>query len=293
LTGDRDHLRARSREAFGITSLLVGVGATPWLRRYVNLAGRIDPLAAPSTGTVAMYQSLDSLKRLATPVGKILTLSHTQSLDWIATKYDFPTWALLHKAVGNGSSILSHPRASQCSFIQVLRVMTEHTDISTHGLASFDPKLAPDWYTGRWRQDGLDTTEKLSEAKSFRRAEMLSAENVKAFERCCKWLSWTTRTRTINQKIGTYRLKHKVERYWQRFFPEEDYYVPEGMFTAAAFHLGFEVRRVPRNTNANINISMRHLPYDPRYPDKMGRIPEKSPRSALILPRYNEPHAEH
>jgi hypothetical protein len=150
-----------------------------------------------------MDQSLDSLKRLATPLGKVLALSHTQSLDWLADKYGFPTWSLLHKAVGNGSSILGRPTPDRYSFIQVLQVMKNHPDISTHGLASFDPKLAPDWYVGRWLRDGLDTPEKLSTARASKRAEMLTTRNVKAFERCCRWLSWTTRTKTINQKIGT------------------------------------------------------------------------------------------
>jgi hypothetical protein len=73
----------------------------------------------------------------------------------------------------------------------------------------------------------------------------------------CEWLSLVQRTKMPNRKIGgSYRLKHVVERWYEKKYGKPQY-VPDGAFIAAAYHLGFI--SIPKHGSPSVffNISSR------------------------------------
>lgn len=92
--------------------------------------------------------------------------------------------------------------------------------------------------------------------------EMLSEQAVKEFDRAYKWLSLTSKRKTINTDVGSsYALKHDAERWLDRNRgPKEPHpYMSNGMFIAAAIDLGFK-RRPVHGINCYLNISARSFP---------------------------------
>ena len=61
------------------------------------------------------------------------------------------------------------------------------------------------------------------------------------------------RTKGINRRLGSsYGLKHITEAW-------SESYIPNGMFIAAAVHLGFMVERAESGPNAYLNVSTKSL----------------------------------
>ncbi|MBN1396850.1 MAG: hypothetical protein JXA06_02350 [Bacteroidetes bacterium] len=80
-------------------------------------------------------------------------------------------------------------------------------------------------------------------------------EYLDACNAACEWLSLVKRTKKPNPKIGgSYRLKHKVERWYIKKYNKRCY-TPNGAFIAAAYHLGFMIIPKPGTPNVYLNIS--------------------------------------
>lgn len=73
------------------------------------------------------------------------------------------------------------------------------------------------------------------------------------FELCVKWLELCQVRKTINPNIGSYGLKHRVERYFGR-------YVTNGAFIAAVIYLRIPYKRNEIGPNIRVALSSRHLP---------------------------------
>lgn len=91
------------------------------------------------------------------------------------------------------------------------------------------------------------------------RAEMLESPALAEFERACEFLSRLSRTRAPTRVLTTYNLKHSAER-WHRHRGIEGRwdreYVSNGMLLAAAYHLGFQVKRAsPTAFSGHLNVS--------------------------------------
>lgn len=76
------------------------------------------------------------------------------------------------------------------------------------------------------------------------------------------WLRLVGRTKHPNPRVGSsYQLKHRAEKYWKNHREAgQDYYISNGMFIAAAIHLGFIVKPITESPNARVNIAKIGLP---------------------------------
>ena len=90
------------------------------------------------------------------------------------------------------------------------------------------------------------------------RAEMLKVEqtrllnDVAGFDAACSWLRPLARIAIVNKKHTTYGLKHIMER--------ADFgYVSQGIFIAAAVHLGFVYKLDVESHGLYLNISEKAL----------------------------------
>ena len=73
----------------------------------------------------------------------------------------------------------------------------------------------------------------------------------------CEWLSLVQRTQVPNRKVGgSYRLKHVVERWYEKMY-NRMCYVPDGAFIAAAYFLGFVSEPKQGSPSVFLNISCK------------------------------------
>ena len=77
--------------------------------------------------------------------------------------------------------------------------------------------------------------------------------SVKEMQGAVDWLEKADRIKSFNTTFSSYSLKHMAEK------TAKGKYVSNGAFIAAAYVLGFEVRRIKDGPNAHINISGRWL----------------------------------
>ena len=85
------------------------------------------------------------------------------------------------------------------------------------------------------------------------RRSMTEPYAVEEFIHACAFLSRFEKRATINKVSSSYGLKHEAERFFEG--QVDNSYISNGMFIAAAIHLGFRVQR--RGPNAYLNISLR------------------------------------
>lgn len=80
----------------------------------------------------------------------------------------------------------------------------------------------------------------------------------------CEWLQLVKRTTAPNRKVGgSYRLKHMVERWYEKEHGKSCY-VPDGAFIAAAYHMGFVSEPKLGSPSVFLNISSK-TKIDGRY----------------------------
>ena len=77
--------------------------------------------------------------------------------------------------------------------------------------------------------------------------------SVKEMQGAVDWLGKADRRESLNTAFSSYYLKHMAEK------SAKGKYVSNGAFIAAAYFLGFEVRRIGDGPNAHINISGKFL----------------------------------
>lgn len=105
---------------------------------------------------------------------------------------------------------------------------------------------------GANRRVGRTPSEKLEEIQ-MGRDHMLHDESVGEFIRAIAFLNGKPKRKTINKSCSSYSLKHKAEMSFGDF--KGGSYVSNGMFIAAALHLGFShVRSRGDGQNAHFNI---------------------------------------
>lgn len=91
-------------------------------------------------------------------------------------------------------------------------------------------------------RDGMRTRRNASLFPTSRPA-MLEEAAIAEFRRAVEWPGTVRQTGRINSKRVSYGYKHEVERYHAARYPGQPDYVSNGMFIAAALHLGFRIKR--------------------------------------------------
>jgi hypothetical protein len=84
--------------------------------------------------------------------------------------------------------------------------------------------------------------------------ESFARSGYREFSVCCEWLHGCKERKTINPSFSSYRLKHMVEA-WVKKAGQDDYYVSNGAFIAAAIHMGFDWKADFDSPNVRFNIS--------------------------------------
>lgn len=75
----------------------------------------------------------------------------------------------------------------------------------------------------------------LTDSKFSDYQENLLKYDKNEFNKICEWLATKEKTKRLNKKTCSYKLKHIVEK-------ELGFYIPNGAFIAAAIHSGFEYK---------------------------------------------------
>ena len=100
----------------------------------------------------------------------------------------------------------------------------------------------------------LLTAEGVEHGFKWDRPEYVPARiSVKEMQGAVDWLEKADRRESVNTTCDSYYLKHMAEK------SAKGKYVSNGAFIAAAYFLGFEVRRIGDGPNAHINISGKFL----------------------------------
>jgi len=120
-------------------------------------------------------------------------------------------------------------------------VMAREPALCANGMRSYNRRKAPQ-----------------ENAKAFAdwRQEMLGAHCVAQFVRAIEFLQTLEKSPRVNRDRTSYGYKHSAEHFHEERSPGEDPYVSNGMFIAAAVHLGFTIKRDHDNSpNVLINIA--------------------------------------
>lgn len=147
------------------------------------------------------------------------------------TDHDFPKppYTLLREAVSRACD--GETRAA------IAAAMAEAPDLTAFGFGIFEDRKK-------------SAAEKEAEFDA-NRAEMLTAFSIEQFNRAVAFLKTRSKRETICRKQSSYGLKHEVERYFDSR-GQSNKYVSNGMFIAAAVHLGFKFERSGPNAYFNI-----------------------------------------
>ncbi len=122
-------------------------------------------------------------------------------------------------------------------------VLAQEATLTRFGLGVFEP----------WRK-----TPEQREAELIKgREAMLLPYHMGEFIRARDFLSQFAHRATINTKISSYSLKDQAERFY-RERGVSDCYVSNGLFIAAAIHLGFKIKRVRDSPNPYFNLGSKH-----------------------------------
>ena len=122
-------------------------------------------------------------------------------------------------------------------------VRRDYPNLHPRGIG-FDPAYGWDWQPHQLELE---------------REGMTARGHVAAFERAARFLSYVApfAQTAINRKRTSYSWKHAAERL-------SGGNVPNGMFLAAAYALGFRVRQIPNTPNACINLGEGAIEFDPQ-----------------------------
>ena len=88
-------------------------------------------------------------------------------------------------------------------------------------------------------------------AARLAKAQERLLDSVEDCNKVCVWLSTKAKIKTVNKRHTSYGLKHIAE--------EEIGYVMNGVFIAAAIHLGFPYQLISDNPNVYFGISEKSL----------------------------------
>lgn len=112
----------------------------------------------------------------------------------------------------------------------IMELMDRQHDLTAHGFGAFT---------------GSDFAEE--------RLALLDSE--RAVNTCLDWLKLQKKTKNIRTVHWSYHLKHVVED-WYRETNNQELSIPNGALIAAAYLLGFKVKRIPKTPNAYFNIRL-------------------------------------
>lgn len=139
-----------------------------------------------------------------------------------------------------------HPTTREAAHKAIQAVLAVEPDLSANGFGPYGGAMKLIEADAEFQKD---------------RAHMLDDDSCKQFERACAWLSRRTPIKSFNKSRTSYGLKHTVESWHRDNGVKGDVYVSNGVFIAAALHMGFRYHRVHqwRSPNCFFNISEKSI----------------------------------
>lgn len=120
-------------------------------------------------------------------------------------------------------------------------VLAHEPDLSANGFRTYDGRRS-----SQENADGFQAS----------RSKMLQAFYLAQFARAVGYLRTLEKSKTVSRSGTSYGYKHDAERFHEAADPDGNPYVANGMFIAAALHLGFTIKRDGHSPNAFINIAV-------------------------------------
>ncbi|MBU3167814.1 hypothetical protein [Acinetobacter baumannii] len=77
----------------------------------------------------------------------------------------------------------------------------------------------------------------------FHKSRELLRNSIDQCQRCCMYLQHLKKLKSTRYHLGSYGLKHSVEKYHRQLNQFNDAYVSNGAFICAAIHMGFSIMR--------------------------------------------------
>lgn len=119
------------------------------------------------------------------------------------------------------------------------------------------PDLSANGYR-TWSRDRTGPENKLDFESS--RRDLLHPRSFEEFVRAQAFLETRQKSRNVSRARTSYGYKHEAERFHKAAKPGSDTYISNGVFLAAAEHLGFKLKRDGWGPNAFINIAAEPAP---------------------------------
>lgn len=220
-------------------------------------------------------QDLDSLKAQLLALVPQAQASHRA--EALARGFGFGSNAALRAGVAAGPAQCQMDNGAFVDFLKsrevpdvpydtlseaVVRVKWAGQRAAIAAVMEREPELGSRGYR-TW--DDRRTTEENAETFRLNRDEMLKAHSVEEFARAIAFLETKEKARTVSRRGTSYGYKHEAERFHEAQSPRANPYVSNGLFIAAALHLGFTVKRDGHGPNGFINIASA-----PRTRDRSG-----------------------
>ncbi|KAE9896303.1 hypothetical protein GP695_29850, partial [Enterobacteriaceae bacterium TzEc051] len=77
----------------------------------------------------------------------------------------------------------------------------------------------------------------------FHASQEILRNSIDECQRCCMYLQHLKKLKSVRYNLGSYGLKHSVERYHRKLNQFNDAYVSNGALICAAIHMGFSIMR--------------------------------------------------
>ncbi|PCE44674.1 hypothetical protein CO267_17255 [Acinetobacter baumannii] len=123
------------------------------------------------------------------------------------------------------------------TLVDIAKVLDQEPLLTANGFGHAD-NYHESFYKRRTFHDS-----KTEYIKHFHESREILRNSLDECQRCCMYLQHLKKLKTVRYSLGSYGLKHSVERYHRKLNLFDNAYVSNGAFICSAIHMGFSVMR--------------------------------------------------
>ncbi|EMI5620036.1 Uncharacterised protein [Acinetobacter baumannii] len=159
--------------------------------------------------------------------------TQTDALDVISFKEVNKPWALAMAQLQQNSDSSNY----LITLVDIAKVLDQEPLLTANGFGHAD-NYHESFYKRRTFHDS-----KTEYIKHFHESREILRNSLDECQRCCMYLQHLKKLKTVRYSLGSYGLKHSVERYHRKLNLFDNAYVSNGAFICSAIHMGFSVMR--------------------------------------------------
>ncbi|MDA3579895.1 hypothetical protein MJ026_12485 [Acinetobacter ursingii] len=159
--------------------------------------------------------------------------TQTDALDVISFKEVNKPWALAMAHLQQNSDSSNY----LITLVDIAKVLDQEPLLTANGFGHAD-NYHESFYKRRTFHDS-----KTEYIKHFHESREILRNSLDECQRCCMYLQHLKKLKTVRYSLGSYGLKHSVERYHRKLNLFDNAYVSNGAFICSAIHMGFSVMR--------------------------------------------------